>query len=40
MGETQSRATYVLGDGRLTDLDAELEHLAVNTRRTPERIRD
>src|SRR6516165_9358146 len=31
-------AHHVLGDGRLTDLDAELEQLAVNTRRTPERI--
>jgi hypothetical protein len=28
----------ILGDGRLGDLDAELEQFAVNTRRTPQRV--
>jgi hypothetical protein len=29
---------YVLGHGRLRDLNAELEQLAMDARRTPERI--
>jgi hypothetical protein len=29
---------HVLGDGRLADLDAELQQLAVDARRTPERV--
>ena len=29
---------YVLGDARLTDVDAEFQQFPVKTRRTPERI--
>jgi len=37
-GRLTSSSHHVLGDGRLADLDAELEQLTVDPGRTPERV--